>query len=262
MSSGVRIVCKTIRPRAVVALAGLAALALAGCDRMAKGVHDAVRDTEAASVDALPADSIIGRLRQDFPQDYAELRGQAAELAASGGSADQISALSRRYMLRFYAAHQGQLEQAPAGDLVKLARVDADMLAAAQASEGDAACATIWGGGVKTGGNPPQMRAALEQLGQARIAAIRDGADHPVAREAAQLAATDRDALNAGAARRGVTAEQIATSRRLAPADECRVGRTVFSAIAALPADQAARLMAFLTHAEAAARASASQAGG
>lgn len=241
---------RTILSARAATLAGLgAAAALASCDQMKAGVHDAIRDEAAASIDKVPADTIIGELRADFPQDYAQLRAQAAEQAASGGGLAGVRATSARFMRTFFTSHEAAAEQAPPPALVKVAAGAMEVLMAAQVI-GDDVCTDLWAHGrvPSSDRSTPRLQAALQHVGVAQVAAVRAGLDHPAGRSAGPFTPTEGAAMVAAAGRSGVSRDTIVHDASLSAQVRCRTGIAVYRGIQTLPPEQAARVEGRLLH--------------
>ncbi len=205
-------------------------------------------DEAAALMSGNPlAARVLPVLKQTFPADYNSMMLTTMENARANMPLDQAKTAAFTTMQSLVASHVSDMARAPDADLVALARTRRAVLDHVD----QAFCAKTIAGTLTVQDTPPD--AALPMVGDAvaaNLRAARAGMDHPTPR-ATPIASADAQALVARMRAHGLNEAQVAlftggTLPSAAPADQCTVGRAIFTSLAELPSPQAARVMAGL----------------
>ncbi|ATY32343.1 hypothetical protein CVN68_10415 [Sphingomonas psychrotolerans] len=212
---------------------------------------------EAEFETAVQNDPAMGTMfqafRQYFPTDYAALKAEMVAQHRAGATPASLNMLGFNRMAVFRKAHIRELALAPSAELQAFRKSQAALINGL-AAESPTLCAQYTFATIKPGTTPsPKVQKLLADIGAAQFRAIAAGQKTPAKREIDTLSRADSEALVAQMKRAGLSDRQLAAfldgsgARALSETDQCRTGVILTQALDGLPADQAERVLAFMT---------------
>ncbi|MDT8759480.1 hypothetical protein MZO42_12310 [Sphingomonas psychrotolerans] len=191
--------------------------------------------------------------RQYFPNDYAALKAELIAQHRAGATPAQLNMIGFTRMGAFRKAHVRELAQAPSAEFQAFRKSQAALIKGL-ASESPTICAQYTFATIQPGTTPsPKVQKLLADFGAVQFRAIAAGQKAPAKRDLNTMTKADSEALLAQMKRAGLDDRQLNAflegtgARSLSETDQCRVGVGLSDALAALPADQAERILAVMT---------------
>lgn len=191
--------------------------------------------------------------RQYFPNDYAALKAEMATQRRAGAGPAALGLLGFNRMAAFRKAHVRELALAPSPELQAF-RKSQSVLINGLAAESPKLCAQYSFATIQPGQTPsPKVQKLLADIGAVQFRAIAAGQKTPAKRDLDTLPEADGEALIAQMEHAGLSDRQRAAfldgtaAQSLSEADQCRTGVILTQALDKLPAEQAERILAFMT---------------
>jgi len=210
-------------------------------------------DFEAAVQNDPEIGPMFQAFRQYFPNDYAALKTEMVAQHRAGVSPAALNLTGFNRMAAFRKAHARELALAPSPELQAFRKSQAALMNGL-AAESTTMCAQYTFATIKPGHRPsPKVQKLLADIGAVQFRAIAAGQKTPAKRDLDTLPEADGNALIAQMERAGLSDRQRAAfldgtgARSLNEADQCRTGVILTQAIDKLPAEQAERILAFMT---------------
>lgn len=191
--------------------------------------------------------------RQYFPNDYAALKAEIVAQHRAGASPAALHLLGFNRMAAFRKAHARELAQAPSPELQAFRKSQATLINGL-AAESPKICAQYTFATIQPGQTPsPRVQKLIADIGAVQFRAIAAGQKTPAKRNLDTLPEADGEALIAQMERAGLSDRQRAAfldgtaAQSLSEADQCQTGVILTQALDKLPAEQAERILAFMT---------------
>lgn len=191
--------------------------------------------------------------RQYFPNDYAALKTEMVAQRRAGAGPAALNLLGFNRMAAFRKAHVRELALAPSPELQAFRKSQAALINGL-AAESPRICAQYTFATIRPGHNPsPKVQKLLADIGAIQFRAIAAAQKTPAKRQLDTLSQADSEALVAQMKRAGLSDRQLAAfldgtaAQSLSEADQCRTGVVLTEALDQLPAEQAERILAFMT---------------
>lgn len=196
--------------------------------------------------------AMYGPLKEFFPGKYNEVIAHVAELARSGASEQEISAYTFNASRQFVTSHMDDIAGASTDTLVQIAKLHSD-IASALANESKTACAEFGMTGVNQSTAASLSKTTLGRFSNGAglmFRAAHEGTVSPINR-GKELSEEDAKALITAVRDTGLSDDKVEVlfSERVSQAsvpDQCRMTVALYEAVASLPAEQSARITAFL----------------
>ena len=231
------------------ALAAIALFSLPACDLLAPPTAE--EQFEQAIGEDSDFSAMYDVMKEEFPDDYARFRDEMVALLETSDNPRDGFNTARDFMLGFIAANAADFRAAPTPVLLETR--DANIaLMEMLAEQDDRLCGNFAMRGLQFGDEP--VGEAKEQLGRVtamQLSTIAAGRKNPTQRS--EPTQGDVDALIAALERQGMSKDEVDTFlmgtlpfQGLPPVEECRLGVTVYGALADVPDDASARLSAIM----------------
>lgn len=191
-------------------------------------------------------------LKQHFPEDYAKLLSDLAEMVRTGASQQDIAGKAFSSSRQFVKAHMSDIAAAPTSTLVGIASSHAE-LSNALAEASVPACAQFGFEGLNSGTMQQLPKSMLEKFrepARMMIIAAHEGRSGKGARSA-ELSDKDGEALVTALGSQGLSERQLNTffsdeAKNAAPPEKCKMTVALYNGVAAMSAEQSARVTAAL----------------
>jgi hypothetical protein len=208
---------------------------------------------EAAAQNDPAMGPMFQAFRQYFPTDYAALKTEMVAQHRAGATPASLNLLGFNRMAAFRKAHIRDLALAPSAELEAFRKSQAALMNGF-AAESPTICAQYTFATIQPGTNPsPKVQKLLADMNAVQFRAIAAGQKTPAKRNLDTLAPADGQALIGQMKRAGLDDRQLAAftdgsgGRGLSETDQCRIGVGLTQALDRLPAEQAERVLAFMT---------------
>jgi hypothetical protein len=205
---------------------------------------------------AMEADPDAGAIflgfKQSFPEHYEDIKRQVLNAMTRGASLEEAKEIGRDAMQSFVKANRRNMAVAPAADLVAYAQAQVQLLETMQRDDVQMCAKYSMGDRSPSVYISPPVRRATSKAAVTMIRAARHGIDDPVDRLFQTISDEDASALGTAITRQNVPESLIglmADERGLAqasPTQQCASGVINARAIASLPSETLARVIAFM----------------
>lgn len=244
----------------------LFALAVAAAVATPAAAMQTTTERAAVEFDAEVSNSAHGELyrafREHYPREFADFRRQVIALVGSASPQDAY-AFGFRYMQNFVTARLNAIASAPSAEAVGIASASLDVVRALRASD-VAICAKFGMSGLTENDPVPQtgeVPRRLAALSARMIRAARMGETHggaPRGNPTPQMVSTWISWIE----RNDPESHALLANQRLpaaSAAQQCAATESLYAALAALPAEEAATVLTFLIRSAQQARAQRQQ---
>lgn len=197
------------------------------------------------------AENLWATIKEEYPDDFAELVGRAQQLDLSASNYEEMSKqVGAVWSQEFFAKIGGDSVKAPAEQLIAWSAAESDLYQTLQRSSVDHCGAMTMGEWVTIDDDNGRATAAIARRNEALVRASAAGRDNPQTYDAPNE--TDFGRFGDSIAATGIAPElqaalgSDAEMAALTPEEQCKVGVAVYTALSALPDDEEPKMAAYM----------------
>jgi len=197
------------------------------------------------------AEDLWATIKQEYPNDFADLVGRAQELDISAENYEELSLqIGAVWSQEFFARIGLDSVKAPGPELLTWSSAESELYQTLQRSAPEQCAAMTMGEWVMIDDGNARATAAIARRNEALVKASAAGRDDPQTYDAPDE--TDFNRLGDAIASTGIAPElqaalgSDAAMAALSPEEQCEVGVAVYSGLSALPDDQEPEMAAYM----------------